>query len=53
MKFVVQLLRDDRIEGRTVVNEEDVCVTLCRVKICEHSMNGCVGCVSINGEGKQ
>ena len=23
MKFVVQLLRDDRIESRTVVNEED------------------------------
>ena len=47
MKFVVQLLRDDRIESRTVVNEEDARISVRIIQVLHHKMQG--QCNSIIG----
>ena len=40
LKFVVQLLRDDRIEGRAVVNEEDARICVRIIQVLHHKMQG-------------
>ena len=38
MNFVVQLLRDDRIESRTVVNEKDARISVRIIQVLHHKM---------------
>ena len=44
---VCRTLRDDRIEGRTVVNEKDACICVRIIQVLHHKMQG--QCNSIIG----